>query len=243
MRAYMDEGGRVLYTGKQAGQQYTGAGVGTQFYDPKGEAACRPVDPAMDPRRCLVLRGSTQGGDLINDVLQYWFGGMVQIAGDGQDGTTPFPINGIGNPFDGLAQWSLTAPTAANTTSSFVTTSGVLPVDEYPQFESSASSRWAKPGGPFDPHTGSKYVYSQIADVIVQAAHARDRGAGGRRRPDVLDVLRHRAGLGLPRGRSEDGGRQRLDDAAGRQRPHDPEHGPELPGRARRAGRTSCTRT
>ena len=165
MRAYMDEGGRVLYTGKQAGQQYTGAAVGNQFYDPKGEAACRPVDPAMDPRRCLVLRGSTQGGDLINDVLQYWFGGMVQISGDGQDGTTPFPINGIGNPFDGLPQWSLTAPTAANTTSSFVTTSGVLPVDEYPQFESSASSRWAKPGGPFDPRTGSKYVYSQIADV------------------------------------------------------------------------------
>src|SRR5215212_9709899 len=168
MRAFMDEGGRVLYTGKQAGQQFTGAAVGSQFYDPKGEAACRPVDPAMDPRRCLVLRGSTQGGDLINDVLQYWFGGMVQIAGDGQTGTTPFAINGIGNPFDGLAQWSLTAPTAANTTSSFVTTSGVLPDDEYPQFESRASSRWAKPGGPFDPHTGSKYVYSQIADVTYK---------------------------------------------------------------------------
>ena len=168
MRAYMDEGGRVLYTGKQAGQQYTGAAVGTQFYDPKGEAACRPVDPAMDPRRCLVLRGSTQGGDPINDVLQYWFGGMVQIAGDGQTGNTPFPINGIGSPFDGLAQWSLTAPAAANTTSSFVTTSGVLPADEYPQFESRASSRWAKPGGPFDPRTGSRYVYSQIADVTYK---------------------------------------------------------------------------
>ena len=50
-------------------------------------------------------------------------------------------------------------------TSSFVTTSGVLPADEYPQFESRASARWAKPGGPFDPHTGSQYVYSQIADV------------------------------------------------------------------------------
>ena len=46
-----------------------------------------------------------------------------------------------------------------------MTTSGVLPVDEYPQFESAASARWAKPGGPFDPHTGSKYVFSQLADV------------------------------------------------------------------------------
>ena len=168
MRAYMDEGGRVSYSGRSAGMQFTGAGVGTQFYDPKDEAVCRingANNPALDPRRCLVLRGSTFGGDLINDVLQYWFGGMIQIAGDGQNGTTPFGLNGIGNPFDGLS-WSLTAPQPAVTgTSSFVTTSGILAEDEYPQFASSASARWAKPGGPFDPHTGSKYVYSQLADA------------------------------------------------------------------------------
>ena len=46
MRAYMDEGGRVLYTGKRAGMQYTGVGgVGNQFYDPKDEAVCRPRQP------------------------------------------------------------------------------------------------------------------------------------------------------------------------------------------------------
>jgi hypothetical protein len=169
MRAYMDEGGRVAYMGRSSGMQFTGAGVGTQFYDPKDEAVCRingAANPALDARRCLVLRGSTQGGDLINDVLQYWFGGMIQIAGDGQNGTTPYALNGIGNPFDGLAQWTLTAPQPANTsTSSFVTTSGILAEDEYPQFASNASARWAKPGGPFDPHTGSKYVYSQLADA------------------------------------------------------------------------------
>ena len=43
--------------------------------------------------------------------------------------------------------------------------STVLPADEYPQFESHASARWAKPGGPFDPHTGNQYVFSQLADV------------------------------------------------------------------------------
>ena len=170
MRAYMDEGGRVLYTGKRAGMQYTGVGgVGNQFYDPKGEAACRPVNPAMDPRQCLLLRGSTQGGDQIQDVLQYWFGGMVQIANDGTDPSTGtlFGLNGISSPFEGLS-WALNGPGSANnqdTNSSFVTTSGVLPVTEYPQFESRASARWAKPGGPFDPHSGSKYVFSQLADV------------------------------------------------------------------------------
>ena len=41
MRAYMDEGGRVAYTGKTAGMQFTGAGVGNQYYDPKNEVMCR----------------------------------------------------------------------------------------------------------------------------------------------------------------------------------------------------------
>ena len=64
MRAYMDEGGRVAYSGKTAGMQFTGAGVGTQYYDPKDEAVCRiggAANPALDPRRCLLLRGSTSG--------------------------------------------------------------------------------------------------------------------------------------------------------------------------------------
>jgi hypothetical protein len=52
-----------------------------------------------------------------------------------------------------------------NGSSSFVTTSGILPPGEYPQFRSWPSSRWDKPGGPFEPHTGNRYVYSQIADV------------------------------------------------------------------------------
>jgi len=94
---------------------------------------------------------------------------MIQIAGDGQNGTTPFGLNGIGNPFNEpppALSWTLTAPQPAVTsTSSYVTTSGILAEDEYPQFASSASARWAKPGGPFDPHTGSKYVFSQLADV------------------------------------------------------------------------------
>ena len=170
MRAYMDEGGRVLYTGKRAGMQYTGVGgVGNQFYDPKGESVCRPPSTTMDPRQCLLLRGSTQGGDQIQDVLQYWFGGMVQIADDGTDPSTHtlFNVNGISSPFAGLS-WAFNGAGSANnqdTNSSFVTTSGVLPVDEYPQFDSKASARWAKPGGPFDPHSGSKYVFSQLADV------------------------------------------------------------------------------
>ena len=49
--------------------------------------------------------------------------------------------------------------------SSFLATSGILPVDQFKQFESWPSARYDKPGGPFAPHTGNQYVYSQIADV------------------------------------------------------------------------------
>ena len=247
MRAYMDEGGRVAYSGKTAGMQFTGAGVGTQYYDPKNEACAASAGaaiPRSDPRRCLVLRGSTQGGDLINDVLQYWFGGMVQIAGDGQNGTTPYGLNGIGNPFDGLS-WSLTAPQPANTsTSSFVTTSGILAEDEYPQFASAASARWAKPGGPFDPHTGSKYVYSQLADVSYKRLTreiAVPAGTGDEltfwtsydTEPDW--DLPHGRGAGRPAAAT---GRRCRTPTATRARAR-----ARAARAARRAGRQSCTRT
>jgi hypothetical protein len=53
-------------------------------------------------------------------------------------------------------------------TSSFIATSGVLSQSDFPQFASAPSARYDKPGGPFDPHTGSSYAYSQIADVTYK---------------------------------------------------------------------------
>jgi Zinc carboxypeptidase len=172
-RAYMNEGGRVLYTGKRAGQQFSGAAVGTQWYDPRDEIACRPAPPTgTDPRRCLPLRGSVFGGDFVNDTLQYWFGGFLQVADDGHDDATGglFDVVGVDDPFQGLSWGFNGADSAANqdSSSSFVTTSGILPPDEFPQFRSWPSSRWDKPGGPFAPHTGDQYVYSQIADVTYK---------------------------------------------------------------------------
>ena len=145
-RAYMNEGGGVLYTGPWAGLQYSGACVGTQLYDPKGEGPCNP-NPTFDPRRCLQLRGS---GDGVNDVLEYYFGSYVQVAGDGHDPDTGdhFDVNGIDIPFEGLS-WGFDGPDSAgnqNQSSSFVATSGILPPDEFPQFESWPSSRVRQAG-------------------------------------------------------------------------------------------------
>jgi Zinc carboxypeptidase len=166
-RSYMNEGGKVLLAGDSAGQQYTNAAVGNQLYDPKGEIACNPLPAGTDERRCLPLFGSFFGGDTTNDVLQYYLGGYVAVANDGHTGGVAFDATGVDDPFTGLS-WGLDDPNlTANTIrrSSFLATSGILPVDQYKQFESWPSARYDKPGGPFDPHTGTQYVYSQIADV------------------------------------------------------------------------------
>jgi hypothetical protein len=164
-RSYMDEGGKVFYTGDWAGEQFTST-VGNQLYDPKGEGPC--TTSGYDPRRCLLLRGS---GDGTNDVLQYWFGGYLAVPGDGLDAAgNAFGVNGFGDPFAGLS-WGLNGGDGAGNqglTSSFIATSGVLPVDAFPQFASAPSARYDKPGGPFDPHTGDSYAYSQIADVTYK---------------------------------------------------------------------------
>ena len=172
-RQYMNEGGKVLYTGAFAGHQYVASSaVGQQFYDPKGEAQCRlgsppAPNPALDPRRCLGLFGSPSS-DGVGDVLEYWFGAYAMAPGDGfaEDGSV-FDILGIDDPFSGL-RWGFEGGDGAENeamTTSFVSTSGILPRDEYPHFNTWPSARWDKPGGPFAPRTGTQYVYSRIADV------------------------------------------------------------------------------
>jgi hypothetical protein len=165
-RAYMNEGGRVMLAGDSAGEQYT-ANLGTQLYDPKREIVCNPLPAGTDPRRCLPLFGSFFGGDTTSDVLQYYLGGYLAVPSDGQAGGVAFDAIGVDDPFTGLS-WGLDDPVpAGNNTrrSSFVATSGILPPDQFKQFESWPAARYDKPGGPFDPHDGDQYLYSQIADV------------------------------------------------------------------------------
>jgi hypothetical protein len=159
LREFMNEGGRAMYAGKNAGLQYSQA----QLYDPTA-ANGRCGDPTVG-YRCLQLNGT---GDGMNDVLQYWFGSyLVNLnAGRADDGGI-FDAFGTDTPFDGVATWSFNGDDSAqnhNTANSFIATSGILPAAEYPQFESWVAAKYDRPGGPFDPHTGTHYVYSQIAD-------------------------------------------------------------------------------
>jgi hypothetical protein len=163
VRDYLNEGGRVLYTGKYAGHQYTQA-HGNQLYDPFENAQCSssPVITA----RCRPLGGS---GDGVNDVLEYWFGAglLNDNAGINPDTGDMYAVDGTADPFSGLS-WDFNGGQSAKNqdhSASFIPTSTLLPTSDYPQFASVPAAKYDRPGGPFDPHTGSYYMYSQIADV------------------------------------------------------------------------------
>ncbi|MFE5672082.1 M14 family zinc carboxypeptidase [Agromyces sp. NPDC056523] len=168
VRDFMNEGGQVLYTGKYAGSQFT-PNIPNQFYDPtEANAECR-ADPVVFDR-CRPPGGS---GDFTNDVLQYWLGAYLMVDNAGSvfddEGNVVglLDVLGIDTPLTGL-EWGFNgADSAANQdhSNSAITTSGILDPDRYPQFLSWVSAQWDREGGPFEPHTGEYYAYSQIADV------------------------------------------------------------------------------
>ena len=96
VRDYVNEGGRVLYTGQSAGQQYTPALAG-QLYDPFENKQCR-ADPAIQAR-CLALSGS---GDSQGDLIEYTFGAGDHVRRRRPDTGEPFDVSGIDDPLSGL---------------------------------------------------------------------------------------------------------------------------------------------
>ena len=109
---------------------------------------------------------STLYGLYSNDFYQYYLGAYLTFDGGGVDPATglPFDVAGVsGDPaFGGLA-FSLQGPDSANNQAypdTFLTTSYFLP-----HFGDVMAARYARAGGPLDPHSGSYYAWSQIADM------------------------------------------------------------------------------
>ena len=166
VRDFLNEGGRVLYTGKCAGSQYTATGfVGNQLYDPTAaNAQCRrPI------RRCWTGAGPSEVR--ATSPTTSCSTGSVRTSSSTMPGPTEdgslLDVLGVDTPFTGL-DWGFNGADSAenqNHSNSFITTSGILDPAVYPQFESWVAGRWDREGGPFEPHTGDAYVYSQIGDV------------------------------------------------------------------------------
>jgi len=167
VRDFANDGGRVLYTGQQAGQQYTTA-LGTQLYDPFDNQQCR-ADPAVQ-ERCLALSGS---GNSQGDPIEYLFGAAITTPFGGSDPETgdPFDVAGIDDPLAGLSWGFNGADSAQNqgSNSSFIATGDFLkvtdPADSFPQFDSWPAAEYESGlSGPFDPHTGQFFMWSDRAD-------------------------------------------------------------------------------
>jgi Immune inhibitor A-like, MAM domain len=155
VRGYLNEGGRLFYTGKYAG--YSQA-FGYE-YNLETNAPCNPDDSGEDG--CIFLA---------DDFLQYYLGAYLYSddAGTTSNGKL-YDVFGYDDPFDqpSVLRWSFGGSSANNQdhSASFIATSGILPPATYPQFTSWPSAKYDRPGGPFVPHTGSYYAYSNIADI------------------------------------------------------------------------------
>lgn len=154
VRDYLNEGGTLVHAGETAqwyGLLTDSNGVGGLYYGLNGDptAECVITESIFDD--CLLLA---------DDFRQYWLGGYTRgvisdptsVAGSGPvpEGTTVDlggPVVEGDNPLDEAG--------------TFVPTSDVLPVEEFPQFASSGAAEYTVPDGAVDPYApteGDWYV-------------------------------------------------------------------------------------
>lgn len=104
-----------------------------------------------------------------DDFFQYYLGAYTHIESGGMDQDTdlPYPVLGeVGDPvFDGLS-FNLTGGDGAGNQAYADT---FLPTNHFlPHFDTTLAARYDRPGGPFEPHSGDYYVYSQMSDMAFK---------------------------------------------------------------------------
>src|SRR6266542_2952558 len=99
IRQYLNEGGRLFYTGKYAGYEYA---FGYE-YDPAANRPCDPNDEGQDG--CIALS---------DNLLQYYLGAYIynDDAGTKANGQI-YDVSGVDTPFTGSG-WSIGGPSANN---------------------------------------------------------------------------------------------------------------------------------
>jgi hypothetical protein len=105
-RDYLNEGGRLLYMGRDAGRPYTDGAE----YDPVTDGPCPPghVGPGVKGGD----EGETRDGcvPLTDEFFQYWLGAYENVpAGGSTAGSRIAPVDGVRAPFDGLS-WTFADP-------------------------------------------------------------------------------------------------------------------------------------
>ncbi|MGH9042460.1 MAG: M14 family metallopeptidase [Acidimicrobiia bacterium] len=119
-RDYLNEGGRLLYLGREAGQPYSDG----DEYDPANDHPCNPFDRGEDG--CSVLN---------DDFFQYWLGAFERKPTAGRE------VVGVDEPF-AEASFTLEDRAGAAGTSAFVPITEALDPAAYPHFDGRASARY-----------------------------------------------------------------------------------------------------
>jgi hypothetical protein len=189
VRDYLNEGGKLFFTGKNAGREWAeGYEVRNYGFPEPAEGGewCNKNGTDSDPATPGVQGWpefdpddpSQADGCIahVNDFLQYYLGAYVYVQG-GQS-TDPdtgqlFDMAGSG-PLVGLS-WKFDATGAGNQDNSatFPVTSSILDPVRFPTFASSRSiGSWLRPGAaPFDPFTGTKYAAAGADDASYKRLH------------------------------------------------------------------------
>jgi len=162
VRDFVNEGGRVSVSGVNAGRQWDLVEYPTEGLP---NSYCDGDLQTTDNGKCNPLS---------NDFAQYYLGAYLRsdAGGQDQDGNI-FPVAGTpGGPLDGLTFDLNGADSAGNQdgsglgTGNFLVTSSILDKELYPQFASDQAADWQLQGGAaFDPHSGSRYMFSQYSDA------------------------------------------------------------------------------
>ncbi|QIG39074.1 zinc carboxypeptidase [Microbacterium sp. 4R-513] len=144
MRDFLNEGGKVALAGETTAYYgLLGGSLGGIYYGLDGapdQQCVVTVDPTSD---CLILA---------DDFTQYWMGAYDR------DPVTASGISGIADPLTGLEATFGGPATVGNPideAGAFTPTSEVLPVDEFPQFESWAAADYTDPPVEYTPAEGA----------------------------------------------------------------------------------------
>lgn len=153
VRDFLNEGGKLALAGETAAYYgQLGGALGGIYYGLDGAPDQDCVVTADFFSDCLLLA---------DDFTQYWLGayGRNALVADGVSGIAD-PLDGITATFGGPA----TVDNPIDEVGEFTVTSDVLPVAEFPQFESWAVAEYANPSGPFIPIEGEYAMFASHID-------------------------------------------------------------------------------
>jgi murein tripeptide amidase MpaA len=175
VRHFMNEGGKLFYTGQFAGEEYSdGFEVKNYGFRQAPDSMCSPTLPEFNEDDPGEADGCITH---VDDFLQYYLGAYRYVAGGNStdENGALLPMDGLaGGPFNGMS-WVFDS-TGANiqaNSATFVVTSSVLDPAKYPLYaDSKALAGWHRPGAaPFNPFEGQFYMAAGANDQAYKRLH------------------------------------------------------------------------